>query len=1583
MTFHTTNYVFTPPPCNSYFNNLSHLFCFKGAAEISDTPEETIKFTIDGSLKHKLMETSFSVMESAAISDKVLSTGSYKVHAVSPLGLQSSLVITSQCSIASDMLTVDSNMDGSLSVRSISASTTYSQSFSVEPMKKEARWDSTMRMDSAVLNAMNKVKAAYANKQLLIESITNLNNDPLKHTTKFSMSYKDAQLTVQAESVTKAIDRMVRSQVDFTASPTQASIRVENQADDTENRAYSLLSGSIEPSGMEINSDASLNIFSSRASHKATLTLNMNGLTTSCTTTAQSSPMTFENVFHGGVDASGATMSLITKGAITDNTAELNVDAKITTSKVYLNSMFNGNLFDINTRNRVNLRVNEDGLNFSNNMVGSFKEIKTDSSHTLTLTLRSLTLHSKTDNFLNERNSYMHDITVNTEGFAASVIVKNSLNIMGANFANDAQFKAEPYSMELTGTMMGVLLNEELKHTYEVKFVDMSLSAKCNTNGKLLGSHMTHSTDMEVAGLTMKFNSAANLNSPALRMDSTLKTVAAPFTLNIDAIVNSNGAFYLYGQQSGDLYSKFLLKAEPLLFTHSLEYRASTTHELENGASMRTSMDNRFNSMMSLHEQSVTLRMASKVNNHGFDQEMMAYNNAERLGIELKGVVSTDLFAETSDDYTISGFVKYDKNSDSHFIQIPFIGHLPAVIEEVKVTTMRLLDYSIDLLKDIDNKYEISAKFHDKISQLKEVINTFDFHLFVQDLTKFINSIENVITNLTAKFPSEEIMNGLKSINDAIMAWIHKYNIATKINSMYSKIEEILSNYEIEKMIEAIMDEAVNIMKQYQVRERIQSAFAVLRSIDIQSLFERIIVPVKEFMNQLYAFDFKQLIDDMSNYFVGIIQKIKSFDYDGFTMELKEKVTHMSKIPCFGKLYGEFKVFSPHYSLKTTASLQNTTTTPVTQEFTMNLNSQAKSALEILDYTLDASANFAVPEMSRLSVTENIKFVQSSFTVDHQGTMTAYGLSAQGSAKTTARVDTEVYVAEFVNDALLTTEGEVSAKVETAYKQNINMPPLNIFSEASMSQKTEFLIEDGTARLNINNLANGKYAIQDYSDEVNHKSDMEIVMDFHTTKLSFTGATGCSRFKMNQRMDADICIFRHVIIDAKVETETPFMKNSVAELKVQGKVEDLKFDFTASHNAELVGHVEGTLSNSALALVSPNEFMLDTKNRANAKVALPFRLSGKIDFQNDISLTLNSEVHQASWTGLARFNQHKYSHYFTMDNGEREILIFSQMNGEAHFDVLREPITIPEIVVPFVGMKTPKIENFSLWEDTGLGTLLTTTHQTFDMTSKLKYMKNPDVITIDINVDPIINAINANIRFLHKSMVIGKDNAVAILTTSYDKVKAEYEKYSNNLPKTLPDFSFISMPAPELPSALRKLKIPKIYLPKMQSISIPVIGDLTYEFSMKTAMLTLKTDASIINQDDIIIRLDASSASEFEVLTGKIEGTTTMNKVNGLKMASVLSVKHLMLEANHDSAISISNKVVDASIANSAKINLPGLMMEINQEIFGNPQEGLVVSMSSPSAGLVALQLQTKRPAQVKGRLYGRYPVRDRFYAFA
>ncbi|XP_010876759.2 apolipoprotein B-100 [Esox lucius] len=1582
-------------------------FNSEGTALISDMPGSSLKAIVNGSLSHKLIDSSFEVMETVSVSDKVRTTGNQKIKVISPLGLETSLEITSQASLAADMLIGDANMDGSVTLGSVTASTTYSQSFSVEPMKKEARAESTLRVNSPVLEIVSKIKAGYADEKLLIESNTNLNNDPIKHTTKVTIGYKEAQLTIQSDSVTKAEEKMIRSQVDFTASTDKASIRVENQADDTRNRVYSLLSGSLNSYGLEINVDASGNVLGSRASHKAALTLNEESMATSATTTIQSSPITFENVFNGGVDTTRAHVSMNTKGAFNENTAEFNMEGKVASSEGSLNSMFKGTLFDANTMNRVNLKVNKDGLTLSNNLVAGLFQMETENTNSLTLTLKSLALRSKTENFFTKENAYKHDISVDIsterELFDASMNVNNDLKIMDNTFVNKAMFQVGPYRMKLSGSLKGACSESEManfEHTYEIGFADMTATAKCKTNGKYALSQMTHTADLEIAGLSTKFNSIANINSQtalwtALNLDSTVNIVAEPFMVDISALFNSNGSPNIFGIQNIELFNKFLLKAEPLAFSHSHEYKASTTFQLENGDSIKTNLDNKITSSLSPQEQHASMKMTSKLNNHEFSQELNAVNNAESMGMEVAGAVITTILNKASkkQEYAISGSLKYEKNSDSHFIQLPFVEHLPAVIEQVKIAMMMTLEDSKGLLLDIDTKYEVRAKIQGKIDDLQQVVESFDINLFIQDLKDFISSIETYIPTLMDKIPTEDILNVIKSIRDTIIRWIKKINLNDKVNAIYTKIEEILSKYEVEKMVETAMDEVVLIMKSYNLKERIQSAKSkYLKYFDFQGPLNNFIIHVNKIVNELIAFDFKQLVEDMSAYFDKLTKKIRSFDYNAFAAELKLKAIDLSRVPCFGKVNGEFRITSPDYRMNTVAEFHNSTTTEGTPEFYIALNSQATSTSELLAYTFDARVDLALPKMSRLSLSENIKVVHTAFSVEHQGAVDFYGTSTKASSKTNARATTEPYNARLVSNALFTTENGLSVTLDNTYNHKVNLPLLNVFSEVTVTQKVESLLQAGVITLTLINDANGKAAIEDYSDEGTHKCNMEVVMNRNTVKLTFTGATDTNNMKMLQNVIAEAGIFSHVIIDVNTDTKTPFIKSSVAELKAEANVQDLKMQVTGSHITELVGMVEGIISNSVNFVATPYEFVFDTKNKENTKVTLPFTLTGKVDLQNDIAITLNSAVQQASWTGLARFNQYKYSHYFMMDNGEQEIHVFTQMKGEANLEALREPITIPKSAVEFLGRT-----DFSLWYDTGLNLLLSTPQQTFDMDTKLTYKKNTEMFIVDIDIEPIFNAINKHTRGLKKNMIVGRDKAVALLSTSIDQAKAEYEKYNMELPKTItvpvnkvpglnivmlpfsipvPDITVITKPTMHITSALSKVTLPKISLPKMQSkIVIPVFGDLTYEFSMKTTVLTVKANAGILNQDDFVVTFDASSTSEFNILKAKIDGTTTLKRNNGMKLASMLNLETMCVKGSHDSTISHNGKSMDASIKNKADINVPTLWtMEVNQEVFANAQEGLIITVSSPNAGLIGLQLQAKKPDQVKGRLYGRYP---------
>merc|ERR1719295_975420 len=114
-----------------------------------------------------------------------------------------------------------------------------------------------------------------------------------------------------------------------------------------------------------------------------------------------------------------------------------------------------------------------------------------------------------------------------------------------------------------------------------------------------------------------------------------------------------------------------------------------------------------------------------------------------------------------------------------------------------------------------------------------------------------------------------------------------------------------------------------------------------------------------------------------------------------------------------------------------------------------------------------------------------------------------------------------------------------------------------------------------------------------------------------------------------------------------------------------------------------------------------------------------------------------------------------------MDNGETEVHVFAQMHGEADLDALMEPIDIPEMTIPIIGVTTPAVEEFSLWMNTGLGLLLTTPQQVID------------------------SAVNKNSRMITKNIMLGKDKVEAFLMTAVEQMKEEYEQYNIELPKTL------------------------------------------------------------------------------------------------------------------------------------------------------------------------------------------------------
>lgn len=1537
-------------------------------------------------LNHKYLDTRVNMMESAILQDTVKATGQYEIEAFSPLGMQTSLKSTLQASIDSE-LKGDFNMDGSFTLGSISGSTSLSSTYFANP-ETEATAESTFRMSTPIAQIRNKMKLSATPEQQSFESTTNVNLEAVKHTTKFNIEQKTAELSVKADFVTKAVERMLRNQFDLFATMEKVSMRFDSQVDDQANRAMAAIMASLDQNGLEMNADASLNYEENRSAHKGVLLLNRNGLTTSCTTNLQILALNVDNAVQGSIDSTGATMSVSGKGTFQENSAELKIDGKAGMSEVHLNGLFKADLFNGNTRNLVNFRLSEDGLALSNSMAASYNEITTDTTHSLRINLESLKFTSVSDNVISDSNSYKHDISFDVQRFVLGMVVNNDLKILGANFINNAKFNAEPFKMSATGLLKAAYGEEELRHTYEVTFADKTATAKCTSNGKLLGTQMTHSSELDINGLIAKYSGDGRFNSPVLRLSGTVTINVEPFYVTVDAVTNSDGELSLYGKQTGELYSTFLLKAKPLELTNAFECRASSSHQLDNGVSVKTSFQNKIETLLVPMEQSMFVKMESKMNNHGFNQEINAYNKEERMGMELTGTVSTNLLNKDGDnnqDFAISGFLKYDKNSDSHFLEIPFIEHLPVIMEKLSVTLQKLTRNTIDMLQEVDTKYKITATFEEKTSELKEVIESFDVNMFIQDLKNFINNIniDKYMQTVMEVFPTEEITRVLKSIWENIVTWVKRNNIVEKLSAVYTTVEEILAQYEIENMVEQAMNKAVEIMKQYKLKETMQSAVDTLKSVDFQPLIEKYTEMKNKLVEELKAFDFQQMMDDLKEYLNRILENIKAVDFESYAEVAKEKFVEMTRVPCFGKLYGEFKITSPDHNLATTAEFRNSTTTSETPEFSATLNSQLTSTFDLLAYNIDATAHIAAPKRNRLSLTESVKVNHMSFLVDHQGSATLYGITGQASAKTIAKATTEPYTAEFVNNAFLAVENGFSTTFETSYNHKVNMPVANIFSEMTMTQKSVAQLEAGTITVTLGNEASEKWAMYEFSDEGTHKSDLEMVLSTETAKITFSAATNSDLLKMKQNVNIEATPFSQINMEARAETETSFIKNSIVELRGVAQVEEPRLLLTATHNTEMVGRIEGVIANSLEFEVTPFEVRFDSKNKENTKLSLPMKMSGKVDLQNDFGFTINPAEQRTSWTGLARFNQYKYSHFFTMANGEKEMLISATLNGDANLDMLMVPIDIPKMTVPFLGITTPSVNGLSLWEDAGLRKILITPQQTFSLDTKLRYTKNPEMMKIEIDVEPVFNAITKNVNFVHKQLEQGKDKAADLLSTSYNQAKEQYEKLNIEMPNAIPtpDFSAISMPTLEIPAVLRKIKLPKVSMPNMQqTLLIPTMGDLNYEFSLKTAMLTLTANADLLNQDNIIARFNAQSASEFPVLNAKSSGTSTLNTADGMSLGTTLSLEHAMLEGSHTGTITLNKEVTEASIANIAKINLPSMAVEIHQELTGNPVEGLNIFLSSPRAGLLGVQMQTKSTTNLNGRLYGRYPVSSQMH---
>lgn len=2004
-----------------YISYIVLFFSCQGTALVSGTFDDTFKFLVNGSLNHNFLDASFSVLESVDFSDKFRAI--YKLEATSPFGLETSLYYSTQSSTTDYEITTDGNMDGVFKIGPLYANTLYTQSYIIDLLKEECIGESVLKFDSSGIQGQTVTKVEYRNKELSIVSKTSAQQDALKHIAE--VKYKDGQLSLKSGASVTVLDNALHFQADLHMTKEEASFKFETQADDAANRAYSVLMGSLNDKGLEVNLDGSLNFENTHGTHKGMLTFGVNGLATSCTTTLQCSSMTFENVLNAGIDGTdGAFLSLLTKTLGQDNTVEFNVKGKISKTDVYLNSIFKGNVFEGDVRSTMNLALNEQGLTVSNTMTGTLQKMKTDSTHALSVTLWTLEFHSKTDSFICDDASYSHDIKVNMRPFVTSVLSTSKVQMFDITFSNDGSLKLEPFKLESTGSIIGKYKEDAIKSNCGINFSDLSGSIKCYSTGEVLESQISQNIELEFAGLASVFKSETLLNSRALRLENVIRTMAVPFSLTVDGILNIDGSVNWYGKHTGQLYSKFLLKAEPFAIAKSHDWRASATHILPNGISAETHIENKFDGLLIPNEQSIMWRFKSKINNHAYNQDVSIYNKEADMGVQLSSVLHTNLLSGEiidnsldTQEFSIFGLLKYDKNSNCHIIDLPFIESLPVAFEKTKTAIVNTLeslqqylngldindlvrqfrenlekvpknvryfmeeldlenklnmakdkvislarDYAVTLedfeesmekfriaseknlidfaikirdiktqiknvieseswtkileklgsklkafderyrftstiiqvinafedvisqidlqklqdssmtwLRKLDAKYDIRAKLQTKLSELKQAIEDFDITKLVQDVINYISSfdLEQYVNQLSDHLPDEDIEKVIDSVKDVLVNWIDEYELVEKINYAYSKIGELSERYAIEKKMEIFIEQASILIQQYEIHKTVEAIVETLKSIPFEYFSDKIIELLHVIVSELKLVDIKQNIGDLNNCIQIIIRNLKTFDYNEFVNdanenisklinyineqimlyeipqkieasrnflremyastlkyleqlkntkvaelyriikgvidktvykdiklkiqetledirqrindmdirdeilvylerasesynnmlayilpqlhklteiirkvsgeqellnqlqqalsslkmaqieildftipfttlhipafdinlhrlqdinipsvitipdftvldfihvpsvsitfeEIKQKIIelidqireleipeldpeatfgnlrvlywyylpdftfpeirlvefkfpelHIPKlnlenfeitmlsfpdiklphiqlepcVPAFGKLYGEFRLNSPHYTIMTAAAIQNTTTMSLEPQFKATLTSRVKSTLEVLAYSLNAMLQIEAPEMKKMVISETIKVSHMAFIISHEGSLVFSGPSAEATVKTDAIATTSIYKAALTNNVGFVLKNGISVNMDTTYNHDLNIPSMKISSQATIMKNAMAQIESGMISVTCNNLGNGKWSIKDYADEGIHKSNLEFSVSAGTTKLTFHGETNSKFLKAKQSVNTESVILSHIIIDAIAETETPFMKASLMRLTGKAQMEGLRIELTTSHNAELTGRVSGTLSNACEFLAQPFEITLDCKNKGNSKIVLPLKLTGKLDLQQDYKMVLNSEKQHVSWVSLTRFNQYKYNHSFTLDNHEKYAGIYVSVDGEANLDFLTVPLTIPEMTLPCIDFKTPMIKDFSLWEDFGMKDILTTPHQSFDVDFKLQYQKNMDKHTFNLDLGPIYDSINENAKILGVHFELGRDKIFDALTNSYNQARTNFEKFSTDtsnqppryftvpgytipplnievsafraelpalsyfIPKEVSTPSFkvpmlgfsvpsytlvlpsLELPVLYVPETLKELVLPIFTLPDIQnSIMIPALGNVTYDFSFKSPVITVNSNGSLYNQSDIVVKLGATSTSVFEFLKGKLDSTTSFTRKRCMKVATTLSLEHKNAAYTHDSSVSLTKRSIEASFANVININLPVFTVLLNQQLRGN-----------------------------------------------
>ncbi|XP_039527523.1 apolipoprotein B-100-like isoform X2 [Pimephales promelas] len=1162
----------------------------EGSALVETTPGDPLKANVKAVLRHKIINATIGVEGEVEFAEKLSVKSKSKLEVTSHDGAQISLEHTGQFGVDAEEISGDGNLEGFFKVGSVHGSGNLLQSVSVLPFRREAKMNSSLKIDSKLLQAHNSFAVVFANGELIILSNNTAYENLVTLLNIAKITFKESQLDLNSHTKAKLLGLKIQNVVETRAGVEAVSIKIETSTYSIEERIHSLITGALDINGLAIHSDASVKLIGHQAVHKAILNLNKDGLRTNGTTSLQS-----------------------------------------------------------------------------------------------------------------------------------------------------------------------LLSLQELKHTFEITYKNETATAQCKTIGEIMGSHIDHSTELEIAGLSGKIKNHIRFNSRSFNFDTTSDGTSIPFSFNFDASVNGEDySYFPYVDTGHDFTAKIFLKAEPQSLAHSHECKISTSLDLNNGVEIKSQFESMSDTLLIPSEQKIKVAIKAEVNDYAIKQEISAYNSPARLGLEGSGEVRTNLFntANTAyQDFAVSGFLKYDKSTDTRSVSLPFIESFSRVPENIRITLVSMGEtlrkyINREWIENIPHRvsdFVSKLNFERRVVQLKTL-----YHENALKLKGLIGAFEKLVSDVFNGF-----IEALDSLGELFVMGMH-----------IDKVVEILPKY-IKVLIFSIIEDVKNILS--------------LINTQGYSKLNEIFNPANAENKQIPAISTSLLV------------------------------------PSFGKLYGKFIIKTPLYNARTSAEFKNASERyPF---FTASINSKGTSAnLNALSYDLESTAQISIPETSPVIVTETFKLAHIDLTLDQQALLTLNGSSSNNTVF-----------------------------LETSYKNQVSIPSHSLSGEVILIQKAVARQGDAAFTLTVKNEGTGRFALRDFSEEGTHKSDLHLDMGIGAAKLSFTGHTDSDTLQIKMKVNADAVALSHLEFNASVDTESPFIKNSLLVASGKARLGDMMVEIKASHVTSVVGAVSGVLSNAANIMTCPSEVSIDFQNRGIAKINLFESFLANVDVQKDFTVTFNSDIQEIRSVLVAYLNNYNYRHNVTASNNKAEMGVYAVVNSLASFGYLNAA----EMFVPAI-FKIPATRELNLNDDTGLWYDFTTNDQPVNLSAKLVYQKSWFA--------PIVDLI------------------------------------------------------------------------------VPSLGNLVSEVSFKSSILNLNANAGVYPKD-YWMGVSATTASMFQGLKAKLNGTTGLITNGGLKLVSCLSLENAHIGGHHESTLTLED-IYEAvlSVDTVAKINLTSLTIDATHQLSADPK---------------------------------------------